>query len=255
MINVHVENFDNYNDFLRILQTRKRANWYDIDHTKRAFTGNEGLQDSMELLKSGDADAAARLLPQNVAKVKSIADKRGRGVQGYAPIVPLVINSVPRCMRTQERARVPYKVLNLLVDVTYSCGIKQSEVDERGRKLCEFIKGAERAGYRIGLSIGAVFSRDGYENAYCARIKVKDASKPLDIKRVAYPLTHASMFRQLLFDWYEKYPDAEHLSGYGYALYFCKPDHRADVLSKLCKRGERYLALMRDTPTHALFEG
>ena len=86
-------------------------------------------------------------------------------------------------------------------------------------------------------------------------VKVKSSNKPLDLKRMSFPLTHTAFFRVIGFDWYSRCPKATYRSGYGHSLSHELGDEQIKEFSKqilgdnafyisgneIMKRDEKYI--------------
>lgn len=139
-----------------------------------------------------------------------------RSVQGFAPIVPLVLQNVPDCMRASRRTAVKSKIVNVVVDVGATCEYDVETMAGAGAVIMGAVAGLERVGYRVNLyAVGGFDSRG--TNAV-AGVKVKDAGQSMDLARVAWPLVTPAFFRGVLFRYYQTSPHIHHCSSYGTTL-------------------------------------
>lgn len=239
---IKMERFTNYRELLTTCDNRDYNSWAQDCRDESACWAGDGYTDARRMLEHGDASLVGKLTPHTVTQAQSIRPEKRADVCGYAPIVPAAIIGLPKTMKRRVKRPAASKVLTLVVDLTGNCDVEAREFQEAGRELCAFIQGAEMAGYRIGVDVLAEFQRDG--KGYAVRVCIKRPEQPLDIKRVAYPIAHASMFRQILFDWYERLPHAEHLSGYGHGIRYENAATRENVLAQILGPHEHYCSLL-----------
>ena len=138
-------------------------------------------------------------------------------VVGFAPIVPLYLQNIPTCMVNTTKKVIKNKVLNIYYDMTANCGVEATDILSAGCDLLGAIMELELQGYRFNLSAIQTYPRRD-EGADILCVRVKDANRALDIKRISFPLAHPAFFRAVGFDWYERCPGATRRSGYGTAL-------------------------------------
>lgn len=245
------ERFSNIAALLDTCDERTPSAWAKNNREREAKWAGESYEDARELLVHGSAEDVKKLTPKKTRAAEDIRPKTRAAIAGYAPIVPRSIIGLPKSMKRRERVKVNSRVLTLAIDIGYACSNDKERIARRGRELCELIQGAELAGYRIALDVlFTIQCEEPYadeknnKHVYTVRLCIKRAEQPLDIKHVCYPLIHASMLRQLFFDWYERYPNAENYFGYGTCLYAESEAWRSGILSHILKENERYIDLM-----------
>ena len=98
------------------------------------------------------------------------------------------------------------KVLDVYYDMTCNCDITPEEMIRAGQAFLGTVIELEKQGYRFNLyglqSYGTKW--DGTYDLLC--IKIKSSDRPIDLKRISFPLTHPAFFRVIGFDWEGKSP-------------------------------------------------
>ena len=122
-------------------------------------------------------------------------------------------------------------MLSLPEDWNYTIGGLTVVCMEGRDAIREAVKELERQGYRFNLY--AVQTYTDSNDADMLVVKVKDASKPLDLKRISFPLTHTAFFRVIGFDWYSKVPGGRYRGAYGCALAYT---FEKDKIPGICKQ-------------------
>lgn len=136
-------------------------------------------------------------------------------IQGFTPIVPLALKCVPNCMVDMHIKPIKAKVLDVYYDMTVLAGVEAKEFIKAGKAVLGTIIELEKQGYRFNLFAIQTYvsgGRAGTVDTLC--VKVKSSNKPLDLKRMSFPLTHPAFFRVIGFDWQGKSPITRDL-GYG----------------------------------------
>lgn len=210
--------YDNVGDFVEWLrktpQTKKGAE-RNLSHGRReSFYKTESFEAAQELLENGDANLS-RMIIDNVRDIKAKA-KSGHmrtngivsGPQGFVPNIGAYMTGHPNNMVNIRQTFKPMsKVLSFLYDITVCDSIMTNQMVSAAAKVACVISTLEAKGYRVNLYIGS-----GARNIHskskknCAKfiLKLKDAGKPLDPLRIAYPLTHPSMLRRHAIAFYER---------------------------------------------------
>lgn len=192
-------------------QSTERSHWY----------GTSSFDEAVELLKNGVPDTSEKLtkLLKTEKKLQPVQTmKRVNGIQGFQPIVPLYLMGVPNNMISTQMKPVKQKVVSLYVRVSYLCDVSAEKIAEECVKKFRLVTKLESQNYRVNLFL--LFDTksrwDGKMN-FMASIKLKGANERLNISKLAFPLTHPSMQRRLLFRLVEVYPDMVrgYTSGYG----------------------------------------
>lgn len=162
----------------------------------------------------------------NVEKLNTAPSKlQGQGkrvtfrnnVVGYVPVVPLYLQGVPNCMIDTHVKVIKSRVLNIYYDMTVNCNVTTEQIMKAGQNLLAAILELELQGYKFNLYSTQPYYRPG-EGADILCVKIKNSSTPLNIKRMAFPLTHPAFFRGVGFDWVSRFPIGHYRHDYGTAM-------------------------------------
>lgn len=222
----NVEEFESAFELVRVNKSRPvTPQWEDDSLGKgekinKSFHGVRSIGEAYDLLASGwtqglDKMNAALNGVKTVDMPKRAAFRND--VVGFAPIVPLAMMNVPNSMLNTATKSVKSKVVKVLYSMGDSCGTSLEQFMERGKKVMEAVIALERSGYRCELYSAQFYA--GEKDSDGLLVKVKEASQPLDVKRVMFPFTHPSMFRVIGFEWEDKCPTAKHRFGRGNPLH------------------------------------
>jgi len=191
-----------------------RENWY----------GTKNFEEAVELLKNGIPDTSEKLtkLLKAEKKMQPVqAMKRVNSIQGFQPVVPLYLMGVPNNMISTKMSTVKQKVVNLYSNISYLCNVTSRQINDECIKKFRLISKLESQNYRVNLFLvfGTKNTYNGKMN-FMASIKLKSANERLNVSKLAFPLTHPSMERRLIFRLVEVYPDMVKgfTSGYGYNI-------------------------------------
>lgn len=211
----------------------------DYDMTKREldvdFHGVETYDEALELLATGYQPTVDKLKsalkPNAASKGKRIAFENN--VYGFAPIVPLALKGVPTCMVNATIKPIKSKVLDIYYDIAVMYNVSTDTIIKSGQKVLSAILDLERQGYRINLYAFQGYTDGAKDDFDILCVKVKSSDKPLDLKRVSFPLTHPSFFRVIGFDWQGRAPFTKYRGrGRGQAFTQVIDDKEADALVK-----------------------
>lgn len=194
--------------------------------------GVDSFDDALNLLKVGYQpvvdDLKAALKPTR-------SGERGRfsfqnSVQGFAPVVPLALKGVPNCMIDMQMKPIKAKVLDVYYDATFLHDVSNEKIIATGKKVLSVIMKLEQSGYRFNLYM--VQGHAGDHDCDMMIVKVKSADKPIDLKRISFPIAHTAFFRVIGFDWYGKFPGAKYRSGYGRNIAWGRSEEDLDAMAK-----------------------
>lgn len=219
---IKAEIYGSVNEMVDLLKTRPITDTEFYDQQKkdidRSWTGVGSYQEALDLLKDGYQpvvkDLKTKLQTNITNDIKRMSF--GNDVVGYAPIVPLVLQGVPKNMLNTRMKPIKSKVIDVYYDITCGCRTESSRIIENGKNVLGAIMDLEAQGYKINL-----YSIQTYSDRYGADvliIKIKDSKQPFDIKRMSFPLTHTAFFRVIGFDWYSKFPLGKYRSAYGHNI-------------------------------------
>lgn len=183
-----------------------------------SWEGVKSYDEAMGLMKNGYQPTVESM--RGVFKANKVgASKRfsfQNNLQGFAPIVPLALKGVPNSMLDMQMRPIKAKVIDVYYDMTASCGTDSDAIIKAGQNILGAIIELETQGYRFNLYACQSYS----ETKSCDMlvVKVKDATQPIDLKRISFPLTHTAFFRVIGFDWYSRVPGGKYRSAYGKAI-------------------------------------
>lgn len=215
-VEVNVESYDHGKEIVDMSNTRTRTDSRFEDYRAEYRFGDDGwsgigsFADAERLLVEG-YDAAVKKLKS----YDSASNLRGVGKRtqfkndlvGFAPIVPLALQGVPLNMINSYAKPIKNKVLNVYYDVAVSAGYEPEQILEAGRKFLTMLMKLEMQGYRFNVYCTQAYSRlSDCKHIDLLKLKVKDAGRPLDIKRISFPLVHSGFLRAIGFDWYSRVP-------------------------------------------------
>lgn len=241
------EVFDTFSEFLETCDSRKYKAGQGFSESARTRYSDDddwagaSYDRARDMLVHGyDKSIEAVSTRVNQLQKQSFVEKpqRRRDFVGYTPIVPNVLMGYPKAMWNSKKEEKPYKVITLLYDAGVSCGVSKEELEEHGAKVVSYVMNLERLGYRIRIDALDGFTRD---HTYAVRIAIKHEDQPINLKRIAFPMTHVAFTRALGFDWYERCPDAEYMSGYGTPLYCLEKYEREKKLAPILGENEYYI--------------
>lgn len=189
-----------------------RHSQYDMRrHTiRKNWHGVNTYDEALELLATGYQPTVDTLMKE--LKVNPQSGPRfafSNEVQGFMPIIPLALNGLPRCMLDVRIKPMKVKVLDIYYDMTATSEKSPEDFIKAGKMLLGTIIALEKQGYRFNLyAVQNYWDCLHYANhsvdIFC--VKVKSSDRPLDIKRISFPLTHPAFFRVIGFDWESKSP-------------------------------------------------
>lgn len=227
----HLYIYDNVGDFVEWLrktpQTKKGKEYStstEIGEMRTTFTGTESFEAAQELLDNGDTTLSRMMMEQAVSiKAKSKTGyMRSNGIvsgpQGFVPNIGAYLTGHPNNMVNIRQTFKPMsKVLSIVYNISVHCGITTNQMISAASKVACAISTLEAKGYRVNVYIGN-YCRNFKSKAQNSKvgfiIKIKDAGKPLDPLRIAYPLANPSMARRHGFAFLER-ADFKLPSNYG----------------------------------------
>lgn len=218
----HIERYESAMEVVEKCRTRKMTsdNFHNMK-TKSDYDNWDGVgsyEEALQLLHDGYQPTVEKM--RDVFKAGKMGDSKRfafqNSVVGFSPVVPLALKGVPNSMINMTMKPIKAKVVDVYYDMVASCGTSSEDIIKAGQTLLGTIIELERQGYRFNLYACQTYSDSN--DADMLVVKVKDASKPLDLKRVSFPLTHTAFFRVIGFDWYSKLPGGRYRFAYGHAL-------------------------------------
>ena len=216
---VHISDYD-------ITSEKMKKNWHGVD----------SYDEALDLLRNGYQPVVDKFREE--LKVQPKDGPRisfSNNIQGFAPVVPLALKCVPNSMVDMRMKTIKTKVLDVYYDMTSAAYTSPDEFIKAGKALLASIIELEKQGYRFNLFAVQSYYKGGRNaslDVLC--VKIKSSNKPLDLKRMSFPLTHPAFFRVIGFDWQGKSPITRDIgSGRGYALGY---DYNAKELNDIAKK-------------------
>lgn len=214
--------FQSMGEFLKYLRDndsapKKHSDEYEQVYTnsRRAWYGSRNLDDAIEICENGWAEKAKRL----TTKIKTYTttsdfakyQKRFISQSGFQPIVPLYLAGVPNNMMNSRFEQKKQKIITITKSVGYRGNVSLMQIEQESLKTLSIIQMLESKGYRVNLNVCNTWIAD--KNTITLKINIKRANEKLNISKVAFPLTHPSMLRRLIFRFREVTPENENSVG------------------------------------------
>lgn len=182
-----------------------------ISDFRDAFTGTHTFEEATGLLLEGDRQNADKVLRSVMAIKRQVGKETkrqrvGTGVVGFAPNVPNFLAGVPRNMITATPSKRKDKIINLVYNIGAACTIEKEILQQAVINLAGAIVALEAGGARVQVFANwTVYEtkRGGGKHFTSLFVKIKNASQPLDVLKMVYPLGHPSMLRRHAFMWME----------------------------------------------------
>lgn len=234
------------------------ANYLSKAETSKTFQGAEltsqkvrkgwsdlTFDEANDLLRFGDKENAEKISKE----VNRVARTSGSGVRvrqqsfndvvGHSVHVPNYLAGVPMTMINSRRVAIRNsKVLNIIYNSTFACGVQPHEVVEVGVKILTYIKNLESSGYRVNLYV--MKCAKSSKEKLSAIIRIKDSEQYLNITKTAYPMINPEFSRKHFFRMIEcEVTDPFFIGTYGYVMH-TKADVQ-DILDNLKFKVDKYL--------------
>lgn len=231
---VNIERYDSALEVVHNCRIRTKTDRHFKDETQRerskSWDGVDSYDEALTLLRDGYQPTVDKLQASIKANVKGETGRIAfnNQIYGFAPIVPLALKGVPNCMMNMTMKPIKCKVIDVYYDMTVTAGVSSERIIENGQKLLSAIIALEKQGYRFNLYACQAYSRTSTDMLI---IKIKSSDKPIDLKRISFPLTHPAFFRVIGFDWYSKVPGGTYRDGYGTSLENVLSDNEINELT------------------------
>ena len=135
-------------------------------------------------------------------------------VAGAYPVAAIAAAGDAFCMVSpapvSDRAR---PIVRLLISSANSQAVRAERIFNYGAALLSIIDGLEQADYRVELALAYAGEKNSHKNFF--EIVIKQAQEILDLDRMAFCLSNASMFRRIVFSLYELNLPSYYEGGYG----------------------------------------
>jgi hypothetical protein len=172
-----------------------------------------GDRERMKLIQN--AGVSTKALKLNTTKCRR---ELYSSVCGVFPHVPNAVAGVPTSMINIRQTRPQKKVLNVCYSMSCSHDVKAADMITAASRFVSACQKIEAAGVRTNIYL-AYMAYDGKHTVVFA-VRIKSASQPFNVLKIAYPLIHPSMLRRHMFRALEITPDVPECfaSGYGYPI-------------------------------------
>lgn len=190
----------------------------------KRFTGTESYEEADKLYLWGDEETAKKLdgsysiktMIRKYAATKPTT-KKFVSVCGAVPHVPNYIAGIPTNMIAIRRVKVKERVTDVFFNMCISCDVSTEEIIETTIELFKAIMTIESSGTRVNLYAGEAVINKSHTQVAGMAIKIKNATQPIDIVKMVYPLVNPSMLRRHHFRWLEvtKGIEKDFHNGYG----------------------------------------
>lgn len=203
------------------------------------FTGTHSLKEAYDLLLGGDEELFKKFKTLKKISVEKILGnvinrpKSKNDVVGYQANVPQYLLGIPTNMINQEPKRTSQKVLNIIINLTVSCGVDRQHIQKVGSLYTQVLDLLEKAGYRVNLYIMQAEESNNYY--YYSLVRIKTDKEPLNIKKCIFPIMHPSMHRRIFFKWEEVCDTENEITDDGYGRPYTDTQGIKKVLDKVLK--------------------
>ena len=142
-------------------------------------------------------------------EVKSPVARFSDCTAGFVPIVPNALMGLPKSMIGSVVKKVG-KVLDIYYSNSMIADYGPEDFIKAGEHLLKKLVALEQRGYKFNLYACAAFVN--HNNPFVQSptsgntvdilcVKIKSSDKPLDLRRLSFPLSHPGFFRVAAFDW------------------------------------------------------
>ena len=209
--------FQSMGEFIKYLRDndsapKRYSNEYERECTnlRRAWYCSRNLDDAIEICETGWFEKAKRLTTR-IKTYSTTSDftkyqKRFIDQAGFQPIVPLYLAGMPNNMMNSKFDQKKQKIITITKSIGYRGDVSPMQIEEESLKTLSIVQMLESKGYRVNLNICNTWF-DQSKNHITLKINIKKANEKLNISKIAFPLTHPSMLRRLIFRFREIIPE------------------------------------------------
>lgn len=173
-----------------------------------SFFKTSSYEEALNLAEFGFAQDSIRL---QKALLKRQKHETARPVvkndlRGSRASVGRFLAGQPNCMKRKVKTEAEKPVAKIMCDVSLHCKIDAEYVFKAGAILMNCIYTLERNGIRVELYAGRYTMSRSSNVEVQSFVKIKDATSPLNLNKVAFYVTHPSFARRLMFRDLERLP-------------------------------------------------
>ena len=217
---VHWFRFDNWYDYIALAENGDT----ELDDSSRHSRGDvrsgswdngANFTDAIELARKGWKEGTTELhsriknfeniMPSRRFRQETVMDITGPGVLDFGR---WAMGHPEAWMVQRENEVVDTKtgnIIQMVFNISASSGVKTSEMMNKGAAIVGLIDLLEQAGKRVELDLVAGI-RGKRGTSIRTQVRVKDASSPVDIERLAFAMAHGASFRRVVFSLLEQAP-------------------------------------------------
>lgn len=217
-----------YESLGAFIQASKRPALASANSSKRTgrdedeFSGTPTFEKALDLVEHGWPEGRKNIMAAMSAAQASPTFTRilSMDVGGSYPIPALAAAGDPCSMvaldAVEDRVR---PIVRLVVQRAGSAAYSVEAFTNYGAAVLSYVEGLEGAGFRCEIVV-AFCSDFGTDGDQLITVTVKRAEEPIEPDRMAYVMTHPSMFRRICFSVYESTEGLANLlnrHAYGYS--------------------------------------
>lgn len=210
MKNIIYERFDSIHNLLNTINSRPNneimKNKTDSQiKNSTGFFGTPTYDKAYELLVNGWDDPLNEI-KKEVGSINysgmGYKTRPQNAVVGYIPNVPNALQNLPQSMITINRIPQKVRAISIYYSNTADALIPTKEFVKNGIKLLNLVNSLESAGVRVNL-YSVLFYAEKENDFTFVPVKIKDYRDKLDLKKICFPIAHASWLRRIGFKWLE----------------------------------------------------
>ena len=203
-----VVTFESFGEFVAAADTQHTDK---ISHTgtEESFHGTATFGEAVELATKGwpeGADRIAKLRATLESVVqKTVTAKSSRlewAESGDFLDVGRVLSGEPEAFGSYVESDATHgtaRVIKIVGNVSARGGVKSESIFSAGAAVAAAVDVLELLGHRVELWLGSGSLHRSTDEKLTVLVKVKEASQPLDLDRVAFVLAHNASLRRLFF--------------------------------------------------------
>lgn len=236
-----VNSFSSISEFFNYINNTPRRNSAN-NHSESGdfdFTGTHSLEEAYNLLLSGDEKLFNKFKSLDKISIEKILGnvinrpKIKNDLVGFQANVPQYLLGLPTNMINQEPKKTSQKVLNIIINITVSCGVSKDHIQKVGNLYIQVLDLLEKAGYRVNLYIIQAEESNNYY--YYSLVRIKTDREPFNIKKCIFPIMHPSMHRRIFFKWEEVCDTENEITDDGYGRPHTDSKKIKETLDKILK--------------------
>lgn len=205
-----------YNSINSVINTLNSADYEYINKetymelskniSRYSFTGVYDYNEAINLLKYGDDHLfkeIATKLPKGIQTNTKKYYKNTYDVFGFQASVPRYLQGIPTSMINRKQVEKKEKVIDIYVNITAAANVNKQSIIDNCVKQINVVRALENKRYRVNVYT-CVFVKESSGRIYNATlIKIKDSSKEMNYKTMAFPMAHSAMLRVIWFALFE----------------------------------------------------